>query len=281
MVRTRQRWGIVILGIVVGVGLVACKKEGSGSSGDQASEASGASGGGDLALLPADSEVVFGINFGQMQQSAMWKQFVEPKLAAGRGQKMMSEFQAKCGADPLKLVSSITVGGKDMSGDKPSLVVVGHGADKAKILDCLDKNKDDMAKDGNQVTRDGDVVLFKGAHGETGALAFANDSTAVFVAGVNGTAAGVKAVISGSSSLKTSAPFLDMYKKVKTSDSVWGLASGKVMENMPLDLKANAAYGSINVTDGLAVDARVRFDKPEAAKQAADMANAQVKQAAQ
>jgi len=32
------------------------------------------------------------------------------------------------------------------------------------------------------------------------------------------------------------------------------------------------------VTDGLAVDARLRFDKPEAATQAAEMANAQTKQ---
>ncbi|HEX3762216.1 MAG TPA: hypothetical protein VHW23_26125 [Kofleriaceae bacterium] len=281
MVRTRQRWGIIMLGVVVGVGLIACKKEGAGSSGDKSSEASGGPGGGDLALLPGDSEVVFGLNFGQMQQSAMWKQFVEPKLASGRGQRLMGEIKTRCGADPLKMVSSITVGGKDFSSDKPSLVVVGHGVDKAKILDCLDKSKDDIAKDGGQMTREGDLVLFKDEHGDAGALTFPNDTTAVLVAGSNGTAAGIKAIVAGTSSLKSSAPFLEMYKKVKTTDSVWGLASGKVMESVPLDLKATAAYGSLNVTDGLAIDMRVRFEKPEAAKQAADMANAQVKQAAQ
>jgi len=281
MVRMRQRWSIVMLGIVVGVGLVACKKESPGSSGDKSSEASGGPGGGDLALLPADSEVVFGVNFTQMQQSGIWKQFVEPKLAAGRGQRMMGEFKTRCGADPLKMVSSITVGGKDFSTDKPSLVIVGHGVDKAKILECLDKSKDEITKDGGQITRDGELVLFKDDHGDTGALTFPNDSTGVFVVGSNGTAAGIKSVLAGTASLKSSAPFLEMYKKVNTTDSVWGLASGKVMDNMPLDLKATAAYGSLNLTDGLAVDMRVRFDKPESAAQAATMANAQVKQAAQ
>lgn len=233
-------------------------------------------------MLPGDSEVVFGVNLGQIQQSGLWKQFVEPKLAAGKGQHMMEEFKTKCGADPLKMVSSITVGAKDVSGDKPSMVAIGHGVDKAKILDCLEKNKADITKDGSEMTRDGDVVLFKDKHGDPGALMFTNDSTAVMVVGPNGTAAGVKAVASGGgSSLKGSAPFLDMYKKVKTTDSIWGLASGKVMDGFPVAPKPTAAYGSFNVTDGLALDLRFRFPKPEDATQAASMANAQAKQATQ
>ncbi len=282
MVRIRQRWGIVLLGLVLGVGFVACKKDSSGGPADKSSEASGgAPGAGDLALLPADSEVVFGMNLGQMQQSALWKQFVEPKLASAKGQHMMNEFKTKCGADPMKMVSSVTFGAKDFSGDKPTMVAVAHGLDKAKILDCIEKNKADIAKDGGEVTRDGDVVLFKSDRGEPAALQFINDSTAVLVAGPSGTTAGVKAVIGGGASLKSSAPFLDMYKKVKTGDSIWGLASGKVMESVPLDLKATAAYGSINITDGLSVDMRVRFATPDAATQAATMATAQTKQATQ
>jgi hypothetical protein len=48
-----------------------------------------------------------------------------------------------------------------------------------------------------------------------------------------------------------------------------------------MGLKTSAAYGSLNLTDGLAIDMRVRFDKPEAATQAAEMANAQTKQLTQ
>jgi hypothetical protein len=279
MVRIRQRWSIVLVGLVLGLGLVACKKDGAAGSEDKAGV--GGAGGGDLAMLPGDSDVVFGVNLGQIQQSGLWKQFVEPKLAAGKGQHMMEEFKTKCGADPLKMVSSITVGAKDVTGDKPSMVAIGHGLDKAKILDCLEKNKADITKDGSEMTRDGDVVLFKDKKGDPGALMFTNDSTAVMVVGPNGTAAGVKAVASGGSSLKGSAPFLEMYKKVKTTDSIWGLASGKVMDGFPIEPKPTAAYGSFNVTDGLALDLRFRFAKPEDATQAASMAQTQSAQAKQ
>ncbi len=51
MVRIRQRWSIVLLGLVLGMGFVACKKDSPGSAGDKSSEASGgAPGAGDLAL---------------------------------------------------------------------------------------------------------------------------------------------------------------------------------------------------------------------------------------
>ena len=277
MVRIRQRWILVLLGLVLGMGFVACKKDGTAGSGDKSSEASGGGPGGDLALLPADSEVVFGMNLGQMQQSALWKQFVEPRLATAEGHQMLDEIKAKCGVDPLKMVSSITVGARGMP-DDPSGVAVVHGLDKAKLLDCLDKHKDELAARGDTVTRDGDVVVLKGDRGQPAAVQFTSDSTAVVVVSPNASAAAVKAVVGGSSSLKSSAPFLEMYKKVKTGDSIWGLASGKVLDRMPLGLKITAAYGSINVTDGLAIDTRVRFDKPEAAAQAAEMANAQTKQ---
>jgi hypothetical protein len=272
MVRIRQRWSLVLLGLVLGVGFVACKKEGTAGSGDRSSEASG----GDLALLPADSEIVIGMNLGQMQQSALWKQFVEPKLASAEAQPMMNEFKAKCGTDPMKMISSIAVGIRGVS-DQPSAVAVAHGLDKAKVLDCIEKTKADLAKDGGEVTRDGDVILFKADRGQPVAVQFTSDSTAVIVVGANANAAGVKAVLGGGPSLKSSAPFLEMYKKLKTTDSIWGLASGKVLDRVPLGLKVTAAYGSINVTDSLAIDMRVQFDKPETATQAAEMANAETK----
>ena len=120
MVRIRQRWSLVLLGLVLGVGFVACKKEGASGSGDKSSEASS---GGDLALLPADSEIVIGMNLGQMQQSALWKQFVEPRLAGGETQNVVDDFKTKCGVDPLKMIGSFTVGARGFP-DNPTGVAV-------------------------------------------------------------------------------------------------------------------------------------------------------------
>lgn len=277
MVRTRHAWLVVMLALGL---TAACKKEGStsGAGGDKA-ESSGGASVDDLSLLPADSEVVMGLNIAQLQKSQLWKQFVEPKLTTGEAQQQISDIKTRCGWDPMTAISSLAIGIKDGSNDNPSIVAVGHGLDKSKSLDCIEKSKAEITKDGGELTREGDVVMFKDKKGETGALTFVNNSTAILaVSGGRGNAAGVKALAAGTASLKTSAPFVEMYKKVKTTDSLWGLASGKVLDRLPV--KATAAYGSINVTDGLSLDVRVRFEKPEDATSAAEMVNAQTKQAA-
>jgi hypothetical protein len=205
---------------------------------------------------------------------------IEPKLMTGEAQRKLTEFKAKCNFDPVTAMGSIVVGVKNMQGDKPEGVAVIRGVEKAKALDCLDKSKDEIAKDGGEMTKDGDVVLIKDKNGDTGAMTFANNTTMVMAFGAErGTAAGVKALASGTGTLKSSASFVEMYKKVKTGDSLWGLASGKILDKLPV--KATAAYGSLNVTDGLAVDLRVRFEKAEDATQATSMINSQTKQAAQ
>jgi hypothetical protein len=281
MLRIRQRWGTAALVGALALGLfTACKKDDAGATGGKSGDTSGASASSDdLSLLPADSELVIGINLKQIQQSPLWKKMVEPKLMSGEAQRRMSELKAKCGIDPMASISSLAVGLKGLDGDKPEGVAVVRGLDKAKTLDCIEKNKDELTKDGTQLTRDGDVVLLKDRRGEPAAFGFINDSTAVAVFGPTASAASVKAVAAGSSSLKSSATFLEMYKKVKTGDSIWMLASGKTMDKLPV--KATAAYGSLNVTDGLSLDGRVRFESPDAATQAASLVNAQAKQAAQ
>jgi hypothetical protein len=274
----RQRWTVVMLGAVLGLGLAACKKDEGASQDKSGTSASsgGAAKADDLSLLPADSEIVGGINFGQMQQSAVWSTVVQPKLAGHQGK--LDEFKAKCGID-LMTLKSVAFGAKGVTTDKPSFVAVVHGLDKAKVLDCIDKNKDELTKDGAQLTRDGDFVVLKDRRGDPGTLGFVDNTTAILVVGENGTPAGIKATIGGKSALKDSAAFLDMYKKITTTDSLWIMANGKVMEQLPLLGGAIAAYGSLNLTNGVSLDGRIKFDKPDAATQAAALLNGQSKQA--
>jgi hypothetical protein len=281
MVRIRQRSAAALAAtLVLGFGLVAgCKKEEGGAAGGKSGDSSTASSASDdLSLLPADSEVVIGINLKQLQQAPLWKSMIEPKLMTGEAQRRLAEFKTKCNFDPVTAMGSIVVGVKNTQGDKPDGVAVIRGVEKARALDCLDKSKDEMTKNGTEMTKDGDVLLFKGKTGETVAVSFVSGDTAIAVFGANGNAAGVKAVASGASGLKNSASFLEMYKKIKTGESVWVMASGKTLEKVPGG--ATAAYGSLNVTDGLALDLRMRFATPDAATQAVSMANAQAKQAA-
>ena len=97
--------------------------------------ATGVVAGDDLSLLPADSEMVLGLNFAQLQQSALWKQFA-PKLM-DKMSKGLNDFKAACGFDPMEAVKSVTMGLKGVGNDQPDGAVVVHGLDKAKSMACL------------------------------------------------------------------------------------------------------------------------------------------------
>jgi len=279
MLRIRHGWLVVMLAVSA---VSACKKDeksdpSAPGGGDKATSATAAVD--DLSLLPVDAELVLGINAAQIQQSALWKQLVEPALEKARTQHKMTkvdDIKDKCGFDPTTAVKSIAVGLKGFTTDKPDGVIVVHGLDKAKSIACFDKMKADIAAEGSEVTHDGDVTLVKNKAGETVGLAFVNDSTAVLVVGAKATAAGVKTVIAGGSGLKTSPAFVEMYSKVKSTDSVWFLGSGALMEKAAaIGSKPRGLFGSLNLTDGLALDMSLKFETADAAAQVASKLKAQ------
>lgn len=306
MARITKSWMVAVLAF--GIGVAACKKDekkpegtpaGSGaapttaekppadkvtSPGVAATKAMAS--GDDLSLIPADSELVMGLNFAQLQKSALWKKFVEPQMVKPEFQTKLAEFKDKCGFDPMTSIQSLSLGMKNVGakgGATPDGVVVVHGLDKAKTTSCLTKMKAEIEKDGTKLTDDGGIYTFAKDNNSVG-MTFVNDSTAVMVVGANGNVNGVKAATAGNSALKTSPAFIDMFSKIKTGDSLWLLANG----NSPmfdkagaLGVKPKAVFGSVNVTDGLTLDLRVRLNTPDEATSLANMVQGQAKQAAQ
>src|SRR5512140_475891 len=203
MVRIRHAWLVVALGVALAP-VAACKKDNSGgdTAGGKGGKSGNATGDEDLALLPRDSEVVLGINVTQVQQSALWKQFVEPKLMSGDAMSKISEFKTKCGIDPMSAVKSVSIGMKGVAGNKPDGVAVVHGMDKTKAMACLDAMKDEMAKDGTELSHEGDVVVLKNdKSGMHAALTYINDTTALAVFGEQASAASLKAAQAGGQAL--------------------------------------------------------------------------------
>ena len=273
MVRFTKLIAVAALGFVVGA---ACDKG-----------KSFAGGGDDLALIPADSEIVIGLNFAQLQQSALWKQFA-PKIMDKMSTKL-TEFKTACGFDPMDAFKSMTLGMKNVGdkGGQPDGVVVIKGPEKSKMMSCMDKYKAEAAKDGQEITVDGDVVLIKDTKNNgNAAMTFANDTTMVVTMGAAGTKDGVKAALKGGNGLKSSQTFNDMFSKINAGDSMWFLVNG----NSPLLEKGGgmlgkpkAIFGSINVTDGLAADVHVKSATADEAKSLVDLAksatdNPQIKQ---
>lgn len=233
----------------------------------------GGAAGDDLSLLPVDSEAVMGINFSQLQGSLLWKKFVEPQMMKGDVPQKLAQFKAKCGFDPMTAIKNISIGMKGVGGENPDGVIVVRGAGKKESLDCFDKMKEEAAKSGDEISRDGDVVLVKSKKGETVAITFVNDTTAVAVVGPNASKDGALKAAKGGSALKSSPAFVEMYSKINTQASLWMLINGssKVFDKAAsMGVKPKAVFGSVNVTDGLALDMRMRLDS---ADQATQMAN--------
>jgi hypothetical protein len=297
MVRTRS---FVVAIMALGLSAGACKKKEEKKDTAAADKTTGAPGenpltkppaGGamiagaeDLALLPSDSELVIGLNFAQLQKSALWKQFA-PKLME-KASSGLADFKAMCGFDPLEKFKSVSIGLKGLEGKAPDGAVVVHGLEKAQTMACLDKGKAELAKKGTEVTVDGDVFLTKSKGGEMSAWTFIDGDTMLGTTGTAGTKDGVLAAAKGTAGLKSSQKFVEMYSKINTGESLWFLVNG----NAPFMAKASlpgskpqAIFGSLNVTDGLTVDVRFRMATADEAKAMVDMMkgqtnNAQVKQ---
>ncbi len=289
MVRTRTGWLVAV--VALGLSAGACKKKedkAAGTTDNKITEKAGEAAkdvmqavtygavGDDLSLLPADSEIVLGLNFAQLQQSALWKQF-SPKLmekaAAG-----LNEFKAACGFDPLEAVKSVSAGMKTVGDDKADGVVVVHGPDKGKVMGCLPKAKEEAAKKGGDVTIDGDVFTVKSKTGELSSWTFVNGDTLVGSVGPGSSKDVLLAATKGSSTLKTSAAFIDMYSKINAKESLWFLVNGNapfMAKAAQAGVKPKAVFGSMNVTDGLTLDMRIRLATADEATQLVTMAKGQ------
>ncbi len=256
MVRIRHGWFVIALALGVSATAFADDKPAA----KRPAPAPVASGD-DLSLLPVDSEIVGGLDFAQLQQSMLWKQYVEPLLASNDVQKQMAEFKTTCGVDPMKVVTRISFGLKGIQSPAPDGVIVAHGVPKAKLVACFAK----MAKNkklGEDITVEGDVLLSKSKDGRPVAFAFINDTTALVVVGTNATKDGIKATAKGGSALKTSGAFVELYKKTKISDTLWVLMNGnsKAFDSLAqMGIKPKAVFGSINVTRDLTLDFRMRL----------------------
>ena len=79
-------------------------------------------------------------------------------------------------------------------------------------------------------------------------------------------------------SILGSPAFMEVYKKINTDDSLWFVVKGDSSFTADAPVKFKAAWGSVAITDGLALDASVRMNSADEAKQAAEMGNAQLGQ---
>ena len=234
----------------------------------------------DLALVPADSDFVLGIDVARIQRSGLWKQFVAPAVANAAH---LQEFTSECGFDPIASLASVTVGIKHVGDGSPMTgAIVVHGFAKAKAIACITKMHDKMHDrhgEGAQITMDGDVVLIGHGSGPGAALMFIDDTTALVVLGPDATKEGVARIAAGDRGAGSPA-YADLIREINTDDALWvAVTDGspllahmnvEIAQHTPIQL--HALYGSIDVTDALVINAGARTGSPElVAKLVADI----------
>src|SRR5262245_53012220 len=167
---------------------------------------------------------------------------------------------------------------KGLGGSTPDGAIVIHVLDKGKSRACLDKAKAEAAKKGSEITVDGDVFTVKDKNGQLTAWTFVGGDTLLGVMGPSASKDTVLAAAKGGSALKTSQTFVEMFSKINTKDSLWLLINGNapfMQKAAQAGVKPKAVFGSLNVTDGLTVDLRIRLGSADEATQLVNMMKGQ------
>jgi hypothetical protein len=271
--------------LVVSLALVAatsaCKKEG---------EMGGAGGGGaagvagdDLNVIPAESEVVAGINLASLRESAIFKELGQKALAQATSE--LSKFKAKCGFDPVDTIKSLTIGIKMLEGEKVRGSVIAHtSAPRDKLKACLEKSKADAEADGDTLKIEGDIAYLNSKKGtEFMALTFfGSDGVVALLNDSEWTKDKVTAALAGGGSIKSNKAFTEPFGAIKKGQTLWFYVNGEskaAAMAKASGLAATAFFGSVNLTDGLASDLRARMKTPAEATAAVEAFKGQMTQA--
>jgi RNA polymerase sigma factor (sigma-70 family) len=219
----------------------------------------------DLALLPTDSQLMLGVDMSRVQHSPLWQMAIAPALANVRG---LRDFETECGIDIFGSLASVTIGMKGM-GDRDTLsgAIVVHGFAKAKTFACLAKHHE-KHDTGAELRTDGDVLLALHDGQPHAALKFLDDSTALLMLGPDATKDGIVRLAGHHGSAPS---YSEMLGEINTDDAVWlAVADGSPMlaeANRKLaahtQIRLHGLYGSIDLSDGLVINAGARTGSPE------------------
>jgi hypothetical protein len=260
---------------ILALAFTACKKD--------ENKAPGAAGGGagpvpaqtGFAVFPASSKVVFGVSLNSARSSALWGTYKDQIEAAMT--KELAEFKTTCGFDPFSQMQTVVVGGDP---DGKEIVVVAKGLQRDQIKSCGEKMATQKGKkfvvtdEGNLVQYEVDNEKVWGAWLDGSTLVLSPEKDKAYVT----------QRAAGQAGLADSAELMGLLKNVDTSGTFYLVAtadawanSGQAGEMMKGTMKgAKGVFASIKLTDGLSLDAGVRFDTPENAKAFTAMAQSQL-----
>jgi hypothetical protein len=210
-----------------------------------------------LAYLPVDSELVFGVDIAALRGSALWKRF-EPRVVHEMG-KDYEEVRAACGFDPFEVGTYFTVGLRFNDEDHVSGVAVARGM-PSKVMDCVATR---FGK-GGETTRDRGTIVQRENRTNL-AWAMAGDALVMHVDARAGHDS-IERVVASGAPLRNSAAFMSLYDRLDHHAAIWGAANGasRALEFLR-DERPKSVSGAMTVTDRVDWTTTVHMPSPEAA----------------
>jgi len=223
-----------------------------------------------LGFLPADADIVFGVDMVQLRQSPLWAKY-EPHLVAF-AKEAFEKMGGWCGEDPavaIKKLERVTAGLKMIGNNRFKGVVVGRGLDPAPLLDCTATQ---TQKHGGTATRDRGTVVVSYPQNPGTQFAFGAAGPTTIVMQVDEVAShdGFTAVLAGGTPLRGSQSFMTLYNRREAGAAAWGMANGNAKmfdELAQMGMRPKSIDGTLIVTDAFTMAVRLTMGSPdEAAK---------------
>lgn len=228
-----------------------------------------------LGFLPADADMVFGVDMVQLRQSPLWAKY-EPHLVAF-AKEGFEKMGGWCGQDPqvaVRKIERVTAALKIVGKDKVKGVVVMRGFDPAPLLDCTVTQ---TQKNGGTATRDRGTVVTSFPKDPGTQIAFAAGGPTTLVVQIDETVShdSMTAVLAGGTPLRGSQSFVTLYNRREPGAAAWGMANGNAKmfdELAQMGMRPKSIDGTLIVTDAFTMAVRLTMGTPdEAAKLTAEL----------
>lgn len=224
----------------------------------------------ELAFIPADAEIVMGIDPQQVLASPVWRQY-EPQIMAAIGDRLQA-LRTACGYDPLAALRGVTAGRRSTPGTPDDFVIVLRGLDRERTLACIGR-----ALGQQKVVIEGGIVTVPSSErdGPAAVMAFADATTLVMAP----SRPKLDAALASGAPLRQSRAFAELWSLVDANQTLWLIANGasSAFDTLTsMGLRPRAALGSLSVASGFALSGRLRFGTPEEAAQLATAAQGQL-----
>ena len=236
-----------------------------------------------LAAVPVDSEIVMGLDFDRLRASTLVGPLMD-EFTKMNNKNMGFDMKAECGIDAGKLASLAVLGMKIKDQDNVQVAGVITGVPKAQMVPCLEKAKGKMEKQGAKVTVDGAYTFMQSQEAgkkSYAGMGFLDDNTMVMKAGtepVDKAALDKMATAKPGTGLTGSAEFMGMVGNINTGATIWALVNGQAPMLAKSPVKFKSAFGSIDITDGVVADGRMRMNTPAEATDIATKFGSQITQ---